>query len=254
MLTKKEGNFIRSLKHKKYRERYGMFFVEGEKLVAELLNSEIEVVTVYATSKWKMPPLRVKSGLDVRIISDVELQRISSLSTPNKVLCTAKIPQYQFDVKKISGLTLVLDNIMDPGNLGTIIRTADWFGIENILCSENCVDLYNPKVVQSTMGSILRVKVYYLDIKALLVQMKNSMSVFGMVLNGDSIYKREFPNDVLLLLGNESKGISPELLPMVHEKLSIPAIGRAESLNAALACAIACSEYAKKFHSKVNDT
>lgn len=235
MINNREIKLINSLKRKKNRLEEGLFVVEGEKNVAELLNSDYTIKEIYASSEWS-------SEVEHQKISNKELERISALSSPNKVLALVEIP----DAKKIdtSITSLVIDGVNDPGNLGTIIRTADWFGITQIICSINSVDIYNPKTIMSSMGSIFRTNTSYSNIKDTLS--KSSLPIYGALLNGDSIYQTTFKNPCLLLLGSESHGISKELIPYIDFKTTIPGSGNAESLNLGISTAIFCSEYFKQ--------
>ncbi|MEO6903319.1 MAG: RNA methyltransferase [Bacteroidia bacterium] len=255
MLSKNQIKFLNSLKQKKGREDEQLFIVEGVKMVAELLNSKINVTQLYATSTY-LEREKIRGTLEIIEIKESELERISALSTPNEVLVLCKIPKLIFDINQLKDkLTLVLDNIKDPGNLGTIIRIADWFGIENIVCSKETVDVYNPKVVQATMGSIARVNVNYIALNDLLNanKIKLNYSVFGTLLNGENIYSKPLPNKGFIIVGNESKGISNTLFPFITDKVRIPSFsqfnsngGEAESLNAAIATAIICSEFRRR--------
>ena len=236
-ITKNHIKHIRFLQQKKYRQEFCQFVVEGEKNVEELLNSEIEIENIFATSDW----ITENHHTEVIVITNKQLSQISNLSSPNKVLAVAKIPKIDLDNKIFnSDLTLVLEDINDPGNLGTIIRTADWYGIKNIICSKNSVDCYNPKVVQSTKGSLFRTSIFYCDLAEVLSDIKNP--VYGAVLGGneiDSGTKFEFPS--VLIMGSESHGISEELLGFVTNKISIKQYGEAESLNVAIATGVLIS-------------
>lgn len=237
MLSKNELKYIQSLCQKKQRQATGMFLAEGPKIVDELLNSHFDVTNVYATDDWQSPKLRDASILTR--VSAFELEKISTLQTPQQVVAVAR--QYwpsaapELDQK----ITLVLDGIQDPGNLGTIIRIADWFGITEIVCSLDTVDCYNPKVVQATMGSFLRVNIWYEDLTAFLA--KQAMPVLGALLNGQSVYATKIDQPSLLIIGNESKGIREHLLPYINQPISIPGNGGAESLNAGVATGILVS-------------
>ncbi len=251
MVSKNEIGFVNSLKDKKHRKIEGLFVAEGIKMAAELLNSNYNIHAVYAISDW----IKKSKGLsrkDVIEVTKAELQKMSSLSTANEVLIVAKIPEHHFEFNELNDkLTLVLDTIQDPGNMGTIIRIADWFGINVIICSETCVDLYNPKVIQATMGSIVRVKVFTNNLKTVLSHCKKEfkLNVYGALLNETTIYKEKLVQRGLILMGNESKGISKELIEFVTHKITIPSfsnsndLGKAESLNVAIATAIVCSEF-----------
>jgi TrmH family RNA methyltransferase len=235
MLSINQKKYLNSLKQKKYRNQHTSFIVEGEKMVNELIASNYEVEVIYGTEQLSLYPELIE-------VNEKELNSITTLKTPNKFFAVAKQKQnntYQLD----GNLILALDNIQDPGNLGTIIRIADWFGISTIICSPTCVDVYNPKVVQATMGSIFRVNVCYTALKDFFTQNK-SLNVYGALLGGDNIYKTTIKKEnSVLLMGNESKGISDDLLEFVYHKITIPQFGVAESLNVAVATAILCSEY-----------
>ena len=228
MLSRNQIKFIRSLKQKKFRLQHQLFVVEGEKIVNDFLNSDWKIEQIYATKEWEGDAVEV---------SIKELERISSLKTPNKVLAIIKMPQKK---SVISGnLVLALDNIKDPGNLGTIIRLADWFGIQHIICSQNCVELYNPKVVQATMGSLCRIQVQYLNLKSTLENMTD-YDICAAVMDGKSIFSVEKSEKRIILMGSESHGISTELLEIAHQRVTIPKSenSQAESLNVANACGI----------------
>lgn len=256
MLSKNQAGFVNSLKQKKFREEHQLFIAEGVKIVPELFSSSVKVKQVFATPEFfkkHVPP----ADAVCHELKEQELERISALTSPNEVLALCEIPEREIGKAAFKDqLTLVLDEIKDPGNMGTIIRIADWFGIENVVCSENSVDVYNPKVVQATMGSIARIKVYYTDLHAFLQQQKkeNQLNVFGALLEGENIYTKQLPAKGLIVIGNESKGISEGLREMITDKISIPSFshikkgadGEAESLNAAIATAIICSEFRRK--------
>lgn len=255
MVSKKEIGFVNALKEKKQRKIEGLFVAEGPKIAGELLDSNYHVHSLYATSEW-IKKTKGLAGKGVVEVTETELQKMSSLSTANEVLVVAKIPDHSLKVDELAEkLALVLDNIQDPGNMGTIIRIADWFGIDTIVCSETSVDVYNPKVIQATMGSIVRVKVYTNNLKTFLSTCKKELqsNVFGALLDGRNIYKETLAQKGLILMGNESKGISDELIEYVTHKITIPSfsnsfskannLGEAESLNVSVAAAIICSEF-----------
>ncbi|MFN3795087.1 MAG: TrmH family RNA methyltransferase [Chitinophagaceae bacterium] len=237
MLSKNELKYIQSLCQKKQRQASGLFIAEGPKIVDELLNSHFTVNKVYATDEWDAGKLADPSILTR--VSAHELAKISGLQTPQQVLAVAR--QYWPDaVPQLNQkITLVLDGIQDPGNLGTIIRIADWFGIQEIVCSLDTVDCYNPKVVQATMGSLLRVKIWYEALPAFLA--KQQMPILGALLSGQSVYATQVDAPSLLVIGNEAKGIREELLPLINQPISIPGKGGAESLNAGVATGILVS-------------
>ncbi|RFM28971.1 TrmH family RNA methyltransferase [Deminuibacter soli] len=236
MVSKNEAKYIQSLYQKKNRIAEQVFVAEGPKLVEELLQSSFTVQTVYATAEWLQAAGTVPQA---REVSHAELERLSNLQTPNQVLAVVQQQPPQQPPVLAGRLTLVTDGIQDPGNLGTIIRIADWFGVQQLVASEDTVDLYNPKVVQSTMGSITRVKVWYQDIAALL--RSSPVTVYGTLLNGKSVLRHEPLKEGLLVIGNESKGIREHLLPLIQQALTIPRTGEAESLNAAVATGIVLS-------------
>lgn len=236
MLSKNEAKYIQSLFHKKQRQELGLFIAEGVKLVNELLNSNLVIKKIYATPDWELP---LHKNVDISRVTANELQKISGLQTANKVLAIAEqpiLPQIKLSKNK---WILALDGIQDPGNMGTLIRIADWFGIDTIVASEDSVDAFNPKVVQSTMGGFTRVNVHYTPIDNFLLAAK--LPVYGALLTGKSVYTVPPMSQGILLIGNESKGIHHNLLPFITHPVSIPKIGGAESLNAAIAAGILIS-------------
>lgn len=233
MLSRNQIKFIQSLRQKKNRQEQGVFIAEGEKVVQEFLRSDWEVEKVYATNEW------AGGG---QCVSKKELERISCLKTPNKVLALVKIPK---EKKVLEGaLVLALDGIGDPGNLGTIIRLADWFGVKHILCSTNCVDVYNPKVVQSTMGSLARIQLHYVNLEEALKE-ATAYQKHATVMDGVSLFQAEKPVKSILVFGSESHGVSESILNLCDTKLTIPKReqSQAESLNVASACAIALAQW-----------
>lgn len=240
MLSINQKKHVNSLKQKKFRNQYNAFIVEGVKMLEELLASDYETERIFALTSWK----EQNKTIDCIEVSEKELASISSLKTPNEVLAVVKMKESS--LKAISTqLTIALDKIQDPGNFGTIIRTADWFGIQNIVCSDDSVDIYNPKVIQATMGSFFRVSVVYVGLPEFFKE-NEELTVYGALLDGENVYEKELSRKgAVLLMGNESKGISDELIPFVQEKVLIPNFGKAESLNVATATAILCSEFAR---------
>lgn len=232
MLTKNQIKLIRSLSLKKNRQKHGLFIVEGEKLVNEVLSSDWEVEGIYATKEWL--------GENAIIISNNDLSRISSLKTPNKVLAVVKIKKGSLDIT--SNTVLALDGVKDPGNLGTIIRLADWFGVEDIICSDDCVDYLNPKVVQSSMGSFTRVNLHYTSLMDAFKKYSD-YKLFMTVLNGTPLSEMTNADKKIVVMGSESKGISNEILELTSEKITIPKSksSKAESLNVSVAAAIILS-------------
>ncbi|MFI5218269.1 MAG: TrmH family RNA methyltransferase [Bacteroidia bacterium] len=240
--------FIKSLAVKKFREREGLFIAEGEKIVSELTRSPFNIHALYYVEGSTNESLFLNRSINLYPISESELKKISLLETPNKVLAVAEIPENKFELETSkNNLTLMLDGVQDPGNMGTILRTADWFGIKNIICSVETVDVFNPKVVQASMGSLFRMKVYYYDLEKILIEIKNQMPVYAAVTDGENIRNKKLTDKSILLLGNESKGIKKELLQYADEKISIPSgkDSKAESLNVAVSSAILLYELLK---------
>jgi RNA methyltransferase, TrmH family len=254
MLSKKQVSLIVSLQRKKVRDDEKLFVIEGDKIVKEFLASDMKVVTLAAKPEFISGLTRelIESAGEVFTVNDEELRKMSSLTTPHNAIAVVKIPETSPDTELIiSGLCVALDFIQDPGNLGTIIRSAAWFGIKNIVCSVNCVDVYNPKVIQASMGAILNVGVHYRDLSEFLgMASEKGIPVYGTLLEGESIYSKELGNKGIILLGNESKGISDKLLPFITTRLSIPKFTTAspglESLNVSMAASVIFSEFARR--------
>lgn len=234
MLSKNELKYIQSLCHKKHRDETQLFVAEGPKMAQEILNSNFEVRHLYALNKF----LQQHPNLSVAYteVNERELQAISRLTNANQVVVVAKQKINDHSPSAAGTITIVLDAIQDPGNFGTIIRTADWFGITQVVCTEDCVELYNPKVVQATMGSICRVNVSYLNVSQWLNDV--SVPVYGALLNGENVYNLARVEEGVLIIGNEGKGISEELKSFITHPVTIPKAGGAESLNAAIATGI----------------
>ncbi|HTG67385.1 MAG TPA: RNA methyltransferase [Flavobacterium sp.] len=238
MLSKNQIKLITSLQQKKYRIIHQLFFAEGVKVVRELLQSNFELEQLYTTEDdFEEVSIARKS-----LIHENDLKKISALATANSCLAVFRIPQ----AKELmdSGLIVALDDIRDPGNLGTILRLCDWFGVKQLVCSKETVDIYNPKVVQATMGSISRVNVSYVDLEEYLSETK--LAVFGTFMDGDSIYKTQLPQEGIVIMGNEANGISASVEEIIKNRLSIPRFGdlqKTESLNVATATAIILSEF-----------
>jgi TrmH family RNA methyltransferase len=258
MLTKSRLSHLRSLRQKKFRNEHGLFVAEGDKLVPELLQSSFKVETIYATEDWlkENAKLLKHAGEHMAVTKD-ELSRISSLVTPQRVLAVAGIPQYTLEEKQIlSRYSLLLDGIRDPGNMGTIIRIADWFGIHDIICSPDSAEVWNPKVVQASMGSLLRVRTHIIEPVKFLERMKEEAArekikmpvAYGTFLEGDNIYKTTFAPAGIIVIGNEANGIGDETAALIDRRITIPPVltgeknGRPESLNAAVATAVVCAE------------
>ena len=241
---------------KKYRKAEGVFVAEGHKLVGDLLDV-FECKYLAAISEWLSANAawverQRRSGVEVDEVTDEELKRASFQETPQQVLAVFKQLIYEVDVNEVARkqLCLVLDDVQNPGNLGTIVRLADWFGIEHIFCSKGCADIYNPKTVQATMGGIARVRVHEADLPELLSRLDKDIPVYGTFLDGENMYGKELENRGLIVMGNEGKGVSKEVAAFVTERLYIPNYpeGRetSESLNVAIATAIVCAEFRRR--------
>lgn len=237
-LSKNHIKLITSLQQKKYRQKHNLFVAEGVKVIAELLNSNFKVEKLFVTQDYS-------SGLSesqLVLISEIELKKISQLKSPNKVLGLFRIPETNSDLNK--GLIVALDEINDPGNLGTIIRLCDWFGVSKLVCSKNTVDCFNQKVVQASMGSLTRVEIVYEDLIPFLKA--TSLPSFIADMEGENVYESNLPKEAILIMGNEANGISDELREIIDSKISIPRFGgiqQTESLNVATATAILLSEF-----------
>jgi len=236
MVVKSQIKLIKSLQQKKYRTQHSLFVVEGIKTVLELLNSDIDAHEIYTTDASFLGGYKGS----ITTISEKELKQMSSLKNPNKVFGVFKMPKPK--PLNFSDWTIALDDIRDPGNLGTIIRLCDWFGIRHLVCSQNTVDCYNPKVLQATMGSISRVNIVYVDLAKTLEE--SNIPVYGTFMNGDSIYSEKLPDTGIIVMGNEANGISQEIKDLCYRKISIPNFGKSttESLNVATATAILLNE------------
>ena len=242
MFSKSQIKFINSLSQKKYRLRHQLFLVEGKKAISELLQSSIKLHSLYTTEDIFDAPRD-----QTNIISEADLKKISRLSTPQTALAVFHIPEAKRPAAE--GLVVALDEIQDPGNLGTIIRLCDWFGIKNLVCSGGTVDCFNPKVVQATMGSIARVNIYYTDLPKFLKEVQAGIAIFGAFLEGKNVYRQELPSEGVLVMGNEANGVSSEVAQFVTEKILIPQFGqeqKTESLNVATATAILLSEFRRR--------
>lgn len=242
MVTKAEIQLVRSLAEKRDRTATGLFVAEGEKLVRELRSSHLRVRRIYALEG-------VFSGSDVTNVSSREMERLSLLKTPSNSLALIEIPCYDLQPERLAGqLTLALDDIRNPGNMGTIIRLADWFGITDVVCSASSADCFNPKVVQATMGAILRVRVHYTDLPAFLGHAAAlGMPVYGTFLEGEALGRAQLTPDGIILMGNEGHGVSAACAKHVSRKLFIPPYPAdrcgSESLNVAMATGIVCHEF-----------
>jgi RNA methyltransferase, TrmH family len=245
MFTKTHAKYIQSLHDKKLRDEYGVFFAEGPKVVADLLEGGIFACTLLAaTDNWLQTNQAWLAKLPIAqvfAVKDYELDKISALSQPNQVLAVfeQRRPPAHFTVQ--GQITILLDGLQDPGNLGTILRTADWFGVPNMVCTPNCADIYNPKVVQGTMGSLGRVQVLYTEALPWL-QQQTGVPLYATALSGSPLRQYGPIAEGIIIIGNESKGVSPSLLQMATHKINIPGKGKAESLNAAVALGIVLAQ------------
>ncbi|WP_396199189.1 TrmH family RNA methyltransferase [Flavobacterium sp.] len=237
MVSKNQIKLINSLQQKKYRKLHNLFIAEGKKVIQELLDAQFSLAYLFVTKSDLFD-----TNPTATLISDSELKKISALTTANDCLAVFEIKETTF--KPTSDLELALDDIKDPGNMGTIIRLCDWFGISKIVCTEETVDIYNPKVVQATMGSLARVQVEYTNLVAYLKA--TDLEIFGTFMDGKNIYKSNLPSNGILVMGNEANGISSEIENLITQKISIPRFGnlqQTESLNVATATAIFLSEF-----------
>ena len=229
MLSQNDIKYINSLKIKKYRTKYSNFSAEGVKIIKELIEAGLEVVNMYAISADLLQDTRCK------VISEKDLEKITSLQHHYGCLAVFKIPQHTLEIADNEWI-LLLDDIQDPGNMGTIIRTCDWFGIQKIICSDGCVDAFNPKVVQASMASIGRIQLFEADLNEIITNY--NLPVYGAVLNGKNYYEQNFEKKGFILIGNEGHGIRSELQQKITFPITIPKKGKAESLNAAIASAL----------------
>ena len=254
MLTKNKIKLINSLDRKKNRKEHGLFIVEGEKMVNELINEcetrekcAYRISELFYTLDYKTKFLEDLEELNVEQteITEKELAKISNFSSPNQVLALVEIPQDKVPYYE-EDIVLMIDGVIDPGNLGNIIRCADWFGINHVICSTNCVGLYNPKVVQASMGSIFRINVLYTLLPVVLAKMRKNnplKPIYGATLDGENIYGMNLNENSAIVMGSESHGISEEVKAFLTKEVKIPQLGRGESLNVASATAILCSEF-----------
>jgi len=245
MLSKSQISFLKSLQQKKVRKTHGLFLAEGIKSISEFISSYYQIDTIYHTPTFEHQLPNTRQKINFEQTSATDLAKFSSLTTPQEVIALIKIPTWPaLQTQNLQqGFSIVLDGIQDPGNLGTIIRTADWFGIKNIICSEDTVDAYNPKVVQATMGSLSRIQLHYTDLHQLLKT--TTLPIFGALLDGENIYTTNFGGNGLIVMGNEGNGIRPEIQALIKRPVTIPLLGKAESLNVAIATAVFCSEVSR---------
>ena len=250
MISKSLLKLIKSLEQRKFRKETGLFVAEGGKTVQDLIDLGLESTSIIATEEW-LSSHKLNTKAAITTVSEEDMKKASFLRTPQGVLALFKQQTHQTDYSAPEHeLCLALDNIQDPGNMGTIIRIADWFGIKNIFCSNGTVDIYNPKTVQATMGAIGRVKVHYTDLPQLITSLSSKAPIYGTFLDGENIYSRQLSNNGLIIMGNEGNGISKECEKLIKEKLLIPnypeGCKTSESLNVSVATAIICSEFRRR--------
>ena len=245
MLSKGKIKLIKSLSQKKFRDELKLFVAEGTKSVCDIAK-HCRCVTLIATDKW-LNEHHIESNETI-VATPKEIEIVSLQKTPKPVVGIFEQPSFKIDYKEVnSSLSLALDSVQDPGNMGTIVRIADWFGIRNIFCSTGTADIYNPKTVQATMGAVGRVKVHYIDLPKFLSEISSETPIFGTFLDGENIYTKQLPKHGIIVMGNEGNGISAEVGKLVTERLLIPNFSKntetSESLNVAIATAIVCSEF-----------
>lgn len=249
MVSKGQIKFISSLSQKKFRDEASMFIAEGTKLVVDMW-PVFECVNIYATKEWVSRGLLLDMAKLV-ISTDEEMHKMSNQISPQGVLAVFKKRENCFDLQYLEGkLSLALDDVQDPGNLGTIIRIADWFGVENIFCSEHCADAYGPKTIQATMGALARVKVHYLNLNSFFTDLPAGLPVYGTFMDGENIYSEHLNSNGIIVMGNEGNGISEAIAQKVNRRLLIPnyppGVETSESLNVAVATALVCAEFRRR--------
>lgn len=245
MLSQNKIKYLTALQSKKFRQKYDIFLAEGDKICLEIIkNDKIKIEEIFALPNWIEKNIESLKPFRDRLIeiTEAELKKISCLTTPNQVLISAHIPIFEINKELINNdLSFYLDGIQDPGNMGTILRTADWFGVKNVFCSDTCVDIFNPKVIQASMGAFLRIQSQEIDLEQLV---SKDLPVYGAVLEGENIFETKLSNKGIIVIGSEGKGISDANLSFLTHKIKIPAYGNgAESLNAAVATGIICAVF-----------
>ncbi|MGM5632043.1 RNA methyltransferase [Apibacter raozihei] len=247
MLSTNKIKLIQSLSKKKYRQKYNLFVVEGIKNIKEFVFSDFILKNIYSTE-----PISFLNESQYELISQDELKKISFLTTPHNALALFEIPI--FNLNKIVGMQLALDEVQDPGNMGTIIRLADWFGIEQIVCSPGTVDIFNPKVVQASMGSLARVNIVYMDLVNFITS-NEDLRIYATDMNGDNLYETSFASDAVLVMGNEGNGISDQVKQLCTNVITIPRFGniqKTESLNVAMSAGIIIGEFFSQINKNGN--
>jgi TrmH family RNA methyltransferase len=242
MLSKSQISFVNALHQKKHRKEHGLFIAEGSKSIVEFTQSNYVVNTIFHTTQATPKLGKLSQKIKLQEVTDAELKKISSLTTPQDALALIHLPQRTLLLQESfkGRFVIVLDGVQDPGNFGTIIRTADWFGISQIICSVDTVDAYNSKTVQASMGSLSRISIYYENLDKFLSEA--DMPIYGALLDGESLYDTNFGNEGFVILGNEGNGISETVKKLIDTRITIPRFGAAESLNVAISAALICSE------------
>jgi TrmH family RNA methyltransferase len=253
MVGKSTIKLIKSLAHKKYRYKENLFLVEGDKIVTELLRSEVKIKEVLISENFNNFNNLPKGNIEkTSFVDATTIKKASLLKSPQNSIAVCRFSSSKHLSKKFKkGLSIFLDGVQDPGNLGTIVRICDWYGIENVYCSHDTVDLYNPKVIQATMGSFLRINFKPCDTSEIVEMARNADTpIFGAFMDGENIYTKELPENALLVMGNEGNGIRPEMEQYIQQRISIPNLSanssKAESLNVGVAAAILCSEFKRR--------
>jgi RNA methyltransferase, TrmH family len=240
MFSKQQQKYVQSLQIKKYRQEHQRFLVEGAKSIVELLNADFEIELLLCTERFVIENEKKLKKISIEQISQSELEKLGTLQSNDAALAVVKMRKNDFLSADKNEFVLVLDDIRDPGNLGTILRIADWYGIKKIVCSENTVDFYNPKVISASMGSFTRIKTYYSEISEYIenVSKEPTIEIIGTFLNSENVHHFDFPTNGYIVLGNESNGISAEVEKFITKKITIPRFGHAESLNVGIATAV----------------
>lgn len=250
MLSKSQISSLTALHQKKFRKQTGTFLAEGDKVVRDLLRSDFRVMAVYGTAAKLEEFGELLHGIPVHNVDEKDLERISTLTTPQQILAVASTPEEPPMIDRAGGLKLVLDGVKDPGNLGTLIRIADWFGIDEVICSNDSVECFNPKVIQAAMGSVFRTRIFYADLIELFETNKREfhLPVYGTLLNGESIFSAKLEHQGYIVLGNESEGITDLVKKYITLAISIPGFSNSQpgpdSLNVAVAGGIVCAQFA----------
>ncbi len=238
MISKRWSKLIRSLQVKKYRKEHQAFLVEGTKSLVEVLMSDLKTQMVFCTEQFYELHAKLLQEQSYEIVTEDELTKVGTFSSNNGGLAIVSIPEAQKNISPSQEYVLVLDNVNDPGNLGTIIRLADWYGIKQVVCSKNTADVYNPKVIAASMGSFTRIEVKYTDLVPYLESLDENIPIYGALLNGNDVHKELFTTNGCVVMGNEANGISEEVIQLLTKHITIPSYGQAESLNVGIATAI----------------